>query len=251
MTSRPLFLKEIGEVGSLLIRFVIALAGISLLMFLGTPPLATQLFVLVQTALLPAGVSVVALNPWAPFVAQFTIAFMVAFIVSFPYLLFSLLRYILPALYEEERRTVSRLFTLALVLFFAGCIFAYFLLIPGTFAILYSFAGPLGVTPFFSLDSFIWTVFNLTIFTGVAFLLPIIMFMLSAIGAIPAHFWRTHWRGAVVTIAIFSAIITPDGTGVTMVMLSVPLLLLYGMGIYLNARREKRRGEPLAVLENT
>ena len=241
MITRPLFLKELGELGSTFLRFALALAGISLLMFLGTPPLATRLFVEIQRALLPIGVTVVALNPWAPFVAQFTIAFMVAFIVAFPYLLFSIMRYILPALYEEERSIVSSIFYTSLILFFAGCTFAYFILIPNTFAILYSFAGPLGVTPFFSLDSFVWTVFNLTILTGVAFLIPIMMFILSAIGIVPATFWRAHWRGAIVAIVIFAAVVTPaGGAGVTMVLLSIPLLLLYGLGILLSSRRGGR-----------
>lgn len=237
MITRPLFLRELGELGTLFLRFALALAGISLLMFLGTPSFAMRLFVAVQSELLPVSVTVVALNPWAPFVAQFTIAFMVAFIVSFPYLLFSLIRFVLPALYPEERRIVSSLFYTALLLFFAGCTFAYFILIPNTFSILYSFAGPLNVTPFFSLDSFIWTVFNLTVLTGVAFLLPIMMFMLSAIGIFPATFWREHWRGAVVAVAVFAAVVTPDGTGVTMIILSIPLLLLYGFGILLASRR--------------
>jgi sec-independent protein translocase protein TatC len=147
------------------------------------------------------------------------------------------MRYVLPALYEEERGIVSSIFYTSLVLFFAGCTFAYFILIPNTFAILYSFAGPLSVTPFFSLDSFIWTVFNLTILTGVAFLMPIMMFILSAIGIVSATFWRVHWRGAVVAIVVFAAVVTPDGTGVTMVILSIPLLLLYGLGILLSSRR--------------
>ncbi|MFZ3043825.1 MAG: twin-arginine translocase subunit TatC [Minisyncoccia bacterium] len=251
MTPRPAFLKELNEMSSLFIRFAFVLAGVALLMFLGTPPLVMQLFAAVKAALLPTNVSIVALSPWAPFVAQFTIAFMVAFVVSFPYLLWSLMRYILPALYPAERRTVSSLFYFALLLFFSGCIFAYTLLIPSTFSILYSFAGPLGVTPLFSLDSFIWTVFNLTVFTGVTFLLPVLMFLLSATGIVPARWWRAHWRGAVVIITIFSAIITPDGTGVTMVLLSVPLLLLYGTGVVLSARREKKREPSAIVLEDS
>lgn len=235
MNPRPLLLQELSEVRSIFFRFAVVLLTVAGLMLVGSTPLALRVFTLMKAALLPPGVAIVALGPLSSFIAPITIAFMVSFIVSFPYLLYSLLRYILPALYPAERRTVSVLFYSSLVLFFAGCAFAYFLLIPYTFAILYSFAGPLGVTPFFSLDAFVAGVFGLTISAGIAFLIPIIMILLSASGLVSAHLWKRHWRAAMLIVVLFSAIITPDGSGVTMVILSVPLLLLYGAGALVSA----------------
>lgn len=239
MNPRPRLLQELGEVRSLFFRFAVVLLVLAVLMLVGSPSLAMLAFAAMKAMLLPPGVTVVALGPLSSFVAPISVAFMAALIISFPYLLFSLLRYILPALYPAERRTVSSLFFSSLVLFFVGCAFAYFVLIPYTFAILYSFAGPLGVTPFFSLDSFIAGVFGLTISAGIAFLVPIVMILLSAIDLVPARLWRSHWRAAVLTVVIFSAVITPDGSGVTMVILSVPLLLLYGMGVLESSRRAR------------
>lgn len=232
MKDRPVLLRELGELRSIFIRFALVLFTLALLMLsVGNPSPATRLFTVMKTSLVPQEVSIIALGPLSPFIAPISVAFMVAFIVSFPYFLFSLMRYISPALYYKERRSLSFLFFSSTSLFFLGCIFAYVILIPYTLATLYSFAGPLGVTPFFSLDAFIATVFGLTVSTGIAFLVPVIMKMLSSVGLVPPMFWRVHWRASILVILLFSALITPDGSGVTMVILSVPLLLLYGTGV--------------------
>lgn len=240
MKDRPVLLRELGELRSIFIRFAVTLFVLASIMLLaGTPSPATRLFALMKSSLLPSGVSVIALGPLSSFIAPISIAFMVAFILSFPYFLFSLMRYIAPALYDRERRSLSFLFFSSTALFFFGCIFAYTILIPYTLATLYSFAGPLGVTPFFSLDSFIATVFGLTVSTGIAFLVPIVMKVLSSIGIVPPTFWRAHWRASILVIILFSALITPDGSGVTMVILSIPLLLLYGAGVLISSRRAR------------
>ena len=237
MKDRPVLLRELGEARSIFIRFALLLFALASYMLLaGTPSPATRLFTVMKNSLVPLGVSIISLGPLSPFIAPISVAFMVAFIISFPYFLFSLMRYIAPALYDKERRSLSILLFSSTSLFFLGCIFAYFILIPYTLSTLYSFAGPLGVTPFFSLDAFIATVFGLTVSTGIAFLVPIIMRVLSAAGIVPATVWRTHWRAAMLIIVVFSALITPDGSGVTMVILSIPLLILYGAGVLLSSR---------------
>src|SRR3989344_764043 len=251
MKNRPTFLKELGELRLIFIRFAVLLfilafillstsfawtnwtvfgtTKIPVLVF-GTPSLSTQLFTLMKAYLVPEGVSIITLGPLALFLAPISVAFMVAFILSFPYFLFSLARYIAPALYERERRHLFVLFFSSVALFFFGCIFAQAILIPYTLTTLYSFAGPLGVAPLFSLDVFIGMIFGLTISSGIAFLAPIVMILLSSAGFVPAAFWRVHWRASAVLVLAFSAIITPDGSGVTMVILSVPLMFLYGVG---------------------
>jgi sec-independent protein translocase protein TatC len=241
MNHNPIFIRELGEMRKILTRFAGLWVVITGLMFLGTPPLAMRVVAYMHETLVPSGVSLVALGPLSSFTAPFSIACMTAFIISFPYLLFSIRRYLLPALFHGERRFVSRILFFSLLLFFSGCAFSYFFLIPHTFAILYSFASPLGVTPFFSLDVFIATVSGLTLSAGLCFLIPIYMIALSAIGLVSASAWREHWRVSMLIVIILSAILTPDGSGITMVILSVPLLFLYGVGAVSCAKREESR----------
>lgn len=202
----------------------------------GAPSLATQIFLESKSRLIPAEVPVVALGPVSPFVAPIVIALLVSLLLVFPYALLLVISFLRPALRHAERRILVRSVIPALALFYAGSALAYFVIIPETFALLYSFAQPMGVAPLFALDDFISSVFFLTISVGVAFLLPVGMAVSSRIGLIPHGFWLRHWRGAVVTAIIFSAIITPDGSGVTMAFLSVPLLGLYAAGALVAVR---------------
>lgn len=202
----------------------------------GSPSLATKFFLAAESFLIPAGVSIVALGPVSAFVAPIAMAFLLAFLITFPYVLYSFVCFITPAIQEGERRTLYAFLLPSLALFYLGCAFAYFLLIPETFSILYSFATPIGVTPLFSLDSFISSVFLLTTSVGLVFLFPVAMVMLTRLSVLPRGFWLKHWRSAVMCSVIFSAIITPDGSGVTMLFLLVPVALLYATGAFLSSR---------------
>jgi sec-independent protein translocase protein TatC len=200
------------------------------LLTVGSPSLAVKFFLSAKSALIPAGIPIVTLGPVAPFVAPFVMAFLIAVLLTFPVGLYLIIKFLYPALRPGERKTLLTFITPSLTLFYAGCALAYFLIIPKTFAILYAFAAPMEVAPFFALDNFISSVFFLTVSVGFAFLLPIFMVVLTRIDIIPARFWTGHWRGAVACVVIFSAVVTPDGSGVTMVLLSVPLIGLYMTG---------------------
>lgn len=192
---------------------------------------ATNLFLFARETLLPEGISVVALGPVSSFLAPIMMAFLAAILILFPIGLLLLFRYLRPALKETERKTFFRFLFPAVLLFYCGCAVGFFIIIPQTFALLYSFSDPIGVAPFFALDDFVSSVFFLTISVGLAFLLPIGMAALSRSGVIPSEFWKRHFRGAVFTIVLFSAVVTPDGSGITMAFLALPLFGLYAIGI--------------------
>jgi sec-independent protein translocase protein TatC len=113
-------------------------------------------------------------------------------------------------------------------------------LIPATFKILYPFATNIGATPFFSLEEFMSSVFSLMVITGIMFLLPIFMVLLSFLGIVKPDFWISKLRFAALFFLIFTAIITPDGTGITMLILFFPLIGLYLIGCLLTGRFKKR-----------
>lgn len=231
---------EFGALKWMIARYasVIFLVFVSLLTLpINEPSYAVRLFLSAKGSLIPDGVPVVALGPVASFVAPIMMAFLVALLATFPLGLWSVARFLRPALRSGERRALSLTIVPSLVLFYAGCALAYFVIIPQTFSILYSFAAPMGVAPLFALDEFISSVFFLTISVGVAFLLPIVMIVTSRLGLVPHGFWIRHWRGAVLMAILFSAVVTPDGSGVTMVFLSAPLLGLYAAGVVASVKR--------------
>ena len=226
------FSYELEKLRGTLVRPVVLFFVVSLaLLVLGTPTVATQIFLSAKSFHVPSNVPLVALGPVSVFMAPIVISFLISLLITFPYLLYSLGSYLRPALRPKERAAMYTFVIPSLILFYLGCAFGYFLLIPATFSILYSFAAPIGVTPFFSLDSFISSVFLLTVSVGFMFLLPMLMALLAKFSIMPYERWLKNWRGMLVIALIFSAVVTPDGSGITMVFLFVPLVLLYGVGL--------------------
>ncbi|HCR52120.1 TPA: hypothetical protein DIV48_00545 [Candidatus Kaiserbacteria bacterium] len=200
---------------------------------------AVHFFKMMQSDFVPSEVTLIVMTPLSGFITQVEIALVLAFITVSPYFLYRFMQYLSPALFAHERKGVSQALVLSSALFIAGCVFAYVYLIPLTFELMYPFTTALGVTPLFSLDAFMAWIVGIMLATGVIFLLPIFMALLSFLGVVAPDFWRRKRRHALVSLLVFSAVITPDQTGITMVLLFVPLVLLYITGTFL-ARRAAR-----------
>jgi len=189
-----------------------------------------QAFSKVRADLLPQGVELMATNPISAFVAQILLSMLLSFLLTTPFFIYKIILYLQPALYSYERRAIILSVLPLTVLFLSGAAYSYFFLIPTTFKILYPFTINIGATAFFSINEFMHYVFGLTFYVGLMFLLPVFMVLLSWMGIIRAEFWKNKWRFALLLFLIGSAIITPDGTGVTMAMLFIPLMTLYFIG---------------------
>jgi len=188
---------------------------------------AVQLFKIMQHDFMPSGVTLIVTNPMSAFIVQLEIAMTLAFVAVSPLLLYKITKYISPALFEHEKKAATKALVLSSALFISGCLFAYYYMIPLTFKFMYPFTTALEVTPFFTLDAFMSWVIGILLATGITFLLPVFMIALSYVGIISPNYWRSKWRQAFVFLLIFCAIITPDQTGITMILLFIPLVVLY------------------------
>ena len=155
---------------------------------------AIQVFKMIERDFVPKGVQLIVTNPWSGFIAQLEIVIILAFIVTLPLLLYKIIKYSSPALFEHEKKAILKSITLFTVLFVSGCLFAYYFMIPLTFKFMYPFASSLGVMTFFSLEAFMAWVIAILITNGVTFLLPIFMLVLSSLGVVSPDFWRKKWK---------------------------------------------------------
>lgn len=196
------------------------------------------IFNYLQGEVLPAGVHLITTNPVSAFTSQLWIAFCLGFLFTLPLLLFEFISYINPALLPREKKVVFFSLVPLALLFVAGAAFAYFFIIPASFKVLYPYSMALNAQLLFPVDEFIQYVFGLMLGAGLIFLQPLFMILLSYLRIIPARFWIQRWRIAILFFLVLSAIITPDGTGITMAMLFLPLAGLYFAGCYFAKRAE-------------
>lgn len=209
--------------------------------------LAARILTHMTEFLVPSGVTLVATNPFSAFAAQVLVSALAALVITFPFFLVRVLAYLSPALYASERRGLMFVLGFASILFAGGCAFGYFIVLPTTLHFLYGYVGALGAVPFFSVTEFIALVVSFTFVAGICFLLPIAMVCVTAIGVVPHTFWWRSWRSALLLFLIASAIITPDGSGVSMVLLASPLSILYGVGAGVSSWTHAHADVPLSV----
>jgi sec-independent protein translocase protein TatC len=200
---------------------------------------SAQFFNYMTSDLIPQGVTLIVTNPLAAFIAQIKIALLLSFMFTLPFFLYRLIQYFSPALYLKEKFTILKVAVPSAFLFALGAIFSYFILIPPTFSLLYVYTESIGATPLFTVNEFIGIVLALIFATGIMFLLPVVMTLLSRFGIIKPVFWKENLHYAMLSFLIISAIITPDGSGVTMVLLSIPMAGLYGVGYVFSQNTSK------------
>lgn len=206
-------------------------------------PFASQFFNLTANYLTPPFVIITVLNPVEALIVQFKTAFFLALIVGMPIISQQMAMFLGPALYDREKRIILRLVLPSVALFAAGVLVAFFVVLPFTFNFLYSIALNIGVEqPLLRIDEFLDFVLLFMIGFGLAFQVPIVMYALTASGLVKAATWKKYWRFAIIGMFVFGALITPDGSGVTMLLIAIPMSILYVAGYVAAVLHERRRG---------
>ncbi len=193
-------------------------------------------------AKLPKGGQLIATQVASPFFAPMKLAFFVALVVAMPWLLYQAWAFVAPGLYKREKRLALPLLSSALLLFYAGCAFAYFLVLPMVFGFM-ARVTPAGVAMMTDISAYLDFVLVMFLAFGLSFELPVALVILSLLGWVTPAQLREGRGYAVVGIFIVAAVVTPPDV-VSQLMLAIPMCLLYEAGILaarLAAPREARR----------
>lgn len=239
------FIAHLVELRNRLLRAVAAV----LVVFVALVPFANRLYSLLAAPLLaklPQGTQMVAIDVATPFLTPIKLAFFAAIVVAMPYLLFQAWAFVAPGLYRHEKRLATPLLVSAIVLFYVGCAFAYFLVMPVVFGFLTA-TVPEGVAMMTDISHYLDFVLVLFLAFGLCFQVPVAVVILVILGvATPATLVRSR-PYVIVGAFVVGAVLTPPDV-LSQVMLAVPMCLLYEIGI-LAARaitrdREARAARP-------
>ena len=184
-------------------------------------------------------VNLIATELSSQFMTHVTASLLLGFLAASPYVLWELLRFITPALYEKERKYSVRVAVIMFVLFVVGVLMSYFILFPVAFRFLGTYSVTDLVESNITLHSYISTFTTLTLIMGLVFQLPVIAYFLGKIGVVKSDFLKRYRKHALVAIMVVAAIITPPDL-MTLVLVTIPLYLLYEVSIGVLRRMEKR-----------
>jgi sec-independent protein translocase protein TatC len=222
------FLAHLTELRTRLLRAVLAIVvGFVVLL-----PFAQTLYSLFAQPLLerlPAGAQIIAIDVASPFFAPVKLAFVLGLMLAMPVVLYQLWAFVAPGLYRHERRLAVPLLVSATFLFYAGCAFAWFLVLPLVFAFLTA-VTPEGVLMMTDISRYLDFVLVVFLAFGFSFELPVAVVILAALGWVDVAQLKAARPYVIVGVFILAAFITPPDM-ISQVMLAVPMVLLYELGI--------------------
>ena len=173
------------------------------------------------------------------FIIHMKTAFIVGLLCASPYILFSILRFITPALYDTDKRLVFGVVGSGYVMFMAGMALCYLLIFPLTFRFLGTYQVSSEVANMIALDSYISTLTGMCLMIGVVFEMPLLCWLVAKLGLLEASLMRNYRRHAIVVILIIAAIITPTSDIFTLSLVSIPMWLLYEVSIVVVAKTNR------------
>src|ERR1041384_7690392 len=210
-----------------------------------------QLFDFVMKPLaagLPKGQHLIYTEPTEAFVLYIQIAAIAGLVLALPLVMTQVWLFIAPGLYAHEKKMAIPFVVLSSICFIGGAAFSHYVVFPLTWKFFVSFTSDYltfmpRIEPAFALY------IKMILAFGVVFQMPTIVLFLARMGVITAGFMWRHTKYALLIIVIVSAIVTPDGGGVSLVAMSVPLFFLYLFSIALAWIFGKKRDKELVEEE--
>ena len=181
----------------------------------------------------PFHVSIINIRLSSQFFLHMSLSFWLALLITFPYLVYEVWKFICPALYENERKSMRFTFVFGTVMFFIGCVVGYSVVFPLTLRFLYNYQLSASISNQLSLDSYMDNFLMLVFMMGIVFELPLVSMLLGKIGILHRGFFSTYRSHAVVALLVVSAFITPSSDPFTLMAVFTPIYILWELSAFL------------------
>lgn len=221
-------ISHLLELRDRLLRAFIAV----LVVFVPLAFFANEVFTVVAQPLiakLPEGSSLIATSVISPFMTPFKLAFFVALFIAMPFVLYQVWAFVAPGLYRREKRFALPLLVSSILLFYAGVVFAYYVVFPVMFEF---FAGttPQGVRMMTDINSYMDFVLTMFFCFGLAFEVPVVVVLLVMTGMMSVERLAAARGYVLIGIFVIAAILTPPDA-ISQTIMAVPMYLLYEGGL--------------------
>lgn len=172
-------------------------------------------------------------SPTEGFVVWLKLALIVAAVLSSPLMARELWGFVAAGLYPHEKRYVQLFAPVSYLLFLGGVAFLYFVVLPTALRFLFDFGMIQGI-PIVNqprVSDYLAFYIVMSLLMGLVFQLPLVMLFFMAVGILDVSFFRKYRRHFIVGAVAVMAVVSPTGDAPTLILISVPVLLLYEIGI--------------------
>lgn len=166
------------------------------------------------------------------FFTHMSSSFWLALLLTFPYLMYEVWKFIRPALYDNEKKSVRWVFSFGTIMFFVGCSVGYFVVFPMTLRFLATYRLSEAITEQVSLESYMDNFLMMIFIMGIVFEMPLLSWLLSQVGILNRSFFHRYRRYAIVGLLVAAAFITPSSDPFTLSIVFFPLYGLYELSAF-------------------
>ena len=188
--------------------------------------------------ILGGGVSMQLINTEvsAQFFVHLKVSFICGLVIAFPYIIYEIWKFIAPALYDNEMRSVRKAFLGSALLFYAGVATGFCLIFPVTLSFFQSYTVSDAIANTITLNSYISMFSSMVILFGIVFEFPVLIAILSNMGIVTREMLTKYRKHAFVGVLIVAAVITPADP-FSMLIAAAPLYLLYELSVIVCVRK--------------
>ena len=225
------FLEHLVELRSRLLKACLAV----LVVMVALLPFARRIYSELSeplTAVLPEGSSMIAIDVASPFLTPFKMALLLAVIIAIPVVLYQIWAFVAPALYRHEKRLAKPILYSSVLLFYAGCAFAYFVVFPLVFGF-FTRVAPEGVAVMTDISKYLDFVITLFLAFGIAFEVPIATIILVATGMTTVEKLK-KMRGYILVGAFAAGMLLTPPDIISQTLLALPMWLLFEIGLLMS-----------------
>jgi sec-independent protein translocase protein TatC len=201
-----------------------------------------QLFsflILPLTKVLPAESRLIFTSLPEMFIAYIKVALIAGIILAIPIIFYELWMFLVPALYQREKRYFIPFVLFSSILFVAGSLFGYFIVFPYGFKFFISFATE-DIQALPSVKQYFSFAIRLLLAFGLVFEMPVVVFFMTKIGLITPDSMKKYRKFAILCSFILSAILTPPDVA-TQIMMALPIIILYEVSIIISQGVYRKR----------
>jgi sec-independent protein translocase protein TatC len=189
---------------------------------------------------LPEGTKMIATGVITPFLVPVKVTLLVAFVLALPVVLYQIWAFVAPGLYMHEKKLAMPIITSSFLLFLVGIAFCYYFVFGTVFRVINEMA-PKSVTVAPDIDAYFGFVMTMFLAFGVTFEVPVVVVVLVRMGVVSVETLKKARPYVIVASFAVAAFITPPDPG-SMLLLAIPLVLLYEVGLFI-ARFVRTRAE--------
>lgn len=169
-------------------------------------------------------------------------SFILGAIISFPYIIWEMMKFIMPGLTPSERKKSRGFIFISTFLMILGLLFSYYVIAPMSVFFFYDYQITDTIVNNFKFNSYISLITNTLLGVSIVFELPLVVYFLTKIGLITPEFLKKYRKHALVLVLILAAVITPPDVA-SQIIVAIPILILYEISIWVSKIIVKKQSE--------